>query len=973
MLWFHTATKQRRTKRNVRWDQAVSAAVFTFAVCVTSHIAHAQLSGETGAHDPSSLAKDGSTYYYFATGQGIVSRSSTDRVNWVAGPSVFATPPAWTTQAVPSFTGIFWAPDIAYFNSKYYLYYSVSSWGTIDSAIGVATSPSLVSPTWTDQGKVVQSDAAWEAGPNTDTTAFNAIDPSVLVDTTGSVWMSFGSYSSGILVTQLNPSTGKRLNTSTLSATLVANNASGGGWGSSIEGSALIKHGSYYYLFVNYGSCCSGVNSTYNIRVGRSTSPTGPFLDENSVNMVNGGGTLFLADDGKMVGPGHFSLYTEGGQDYFGYHYYNGDVNGAPTYGLRNLYWTSDNWPSYAAVNPDWTGGTNANWSNAANWSVGGVPNGVGHIANFASTSSGRYTVTLDGSGRTVSSVNFQSSTSYTVGANGGNTLTLDAATGDSATINVSAGSHTIAAPINAVDRLGVNAFTGARVNLTGSVTGTGLTKYGFGTLALSGTSTFSDPVFLKWGTVEVSGSLTSSQYLSVGPAFAENATMTVQGTGHITANGDLNVGDTGNSTDAATGTLNISNSASITVSSTGGFFVGSGYFSNTKAAGTVNQTGGTLTANGNFDGAFIIGGRNSSLATGAYNLSGGIVNANTNIRVGGLGTGTVTQTGGTFNSNQYIAIGRFSGAVGTFSISGGTLNQTNTSTSLIVGEVGTGMLNISGTGSVIASGQVVVGLSGGTGTVNLNGGTLTTTQFSKGTGSGAIYFDGGTVKASASRTSFLPNTIPTTIKGGGGTIDTNGFNITVATPLLHDSSLGGTLDGGVTKGGTGTLILSAASTYTGATTVKAGILAIAGGIGASGTSLIDIQSGKATFMTTNISKTNLNVNTAALTTFEVVSGTHTVGLISGSGITQVDSGAKLTAASIVQNTLTLGSGATITIQPIAGGPSSGSDVLSVPEPSTFVLFGIGAIGFVAIARQRQRRRQFCPPGDRLARRLAAR
>ncbi len=479
MLLFRTAAKQRWAKRYVRCVRVLAATIVAVAVCVASNIAHAQLSGETGAHDPSSLVKDGSTYYYYATGQGIVSRNSTDKVNWVAGPSVFATPPAWTIQAVPSFTGFFWAPDIAYFNGSYHLYYAVSSWGTIDSAIGLVTTPSLGSPTWTDQGKVVQSDASWEAGPNTDTTAFNAIDPSILVDTDGSMWMSFGSYSSGILVTQLNPSTGKRLITSSLVATLVANNAPGGGWGSSIEGSALVKRGSYYYLFVNYGGCCSGVNSTYNIRVGRSTSVTGPFLDKSGVNMVNSGGTLFLADDGKMVGPGHFSIYTESGQDYFGYHYYNGDYNGAPTYGLRNLYWTSDNWPSYAAVNPNWTGGTNANWSNAANWSVGGVPNGVGHVANFASNSSGRYSVTLDGGGKTVSTVNFQSTASYTVGTTGGNTLTLDAATGDSATINVSAGTHAIAAPIIAVNQLGVNTFTDTRLTLSGSLTAPGFTKYG--------------------------------------------------------------------------------------------------------------------------------------------------------------------------------------------------------------------------------------------------------------------------------------------------------------------------------------------------------------------------------------------------------------------------------------------------------------------------------------------------------------
>jgi len=49
----------------------------------------------------------------------------------------------------------------------------------------------------------------------------------------------------------------------------------------------------YYYLFVNWGACCSGgVNSTYQIRVGRSsTNPLGPFNDKNGVDMMNGGGS----------------------------------------------------------------------------------------------------------------------------------------------------------------------------------------------------------------------------------------------------------------------------------------------------------------------------------------------------------------------------------------------------------------------------------------------------------------------------------------------------------------------------------------------------------------------------------------------------------------------------------------------------------------------------------------------------------
>jgi len=309
--------------------------------------------GDVGAHDPSKLMKEGNTYSVFITSQDIIRKTSTDLRNWSDSGTVFpGGPPAWTTTAVPGFTGFFWAPDIAHFNGRYHLYYSCSSWGSIDSAIGLVITTNLNSPNWFDQGKVVQSDAADSTQPETDTTAFNCIDPSILVDTNGTVWMSFGSYSSGILVTQLDPSTGKRLDTSSLVATLVANNAAGGGWGSTIEASFLYQRGGFYYLFVNYGGCCANLDSTYNIRVGRGLSPTGPFYDKNGVNMVNAGGTMFLESSGRYIGPGHASIIDDNGTNWFTYHFYDGLAGGAPTIGMNQLYWSADGWP---VLTNDWS------------------------------------------------------------------------------------------------------------------------------------------------------------------------------------------------------------------------------------------------------------------------------------------------------------------------------------------------------------------------------------------------------------------------------------------------------------------------------------------------------------------------------------------------------------------------------------------------------------------------------------------
>ena len=304
------------------------------------------LRGYLSAHDPSTVIQCKNRYYIFSTGQGILSKSSADKVFWVSGPPVFTNPPAWTTGAVPGFTGLFWAPDILYFNNQYHLYYAVSTFGSQVSAIGLVTNPTL-DPTdpayqWTDQGLVIGS---------TNGSPYNTIDPSFCWDNSGNLWMAFGSYWNGIYLVQLNTTTGLRISPNSPTHQLAYND--------SIEASYLWRRGGYYYLFVNWGSCCDGVNSTYNIRVGRSTSITGPYMDRNGINMAAGGGTLFLEANGKYTGPGHVGILNEGGVLSLTHHYYDGNswapqygAYGSPDFALLSLSWTADDWP---VVTNDWS------------------------------------------------------------------------------------------------------------------------------------------------------------------------------------------------------------------------------------------------------------------------------------------------------------------------------------------------------------------------------------------------------------------------------------------------------------------------------------------------------------------------------------------------------------------------------------------------------------------------------------------
>ncbi|KAG8844072.1 hypothetical protein FRB91_002892 [Serendipita sp. 411] len=164
----------------------------------------------------------------------------------------------FTLRDVYSYTGgnneNLWAPDCTFRNGQFYLYYSASTFGSRKSGMFLARSSTGVQGSWTNDGLVYGS---------TTSSSYNAIDPNLLID--GSKWyLVFGSWSSGIAILDINPSTGKPLSTS---LTKLASRSSSVG----IEAPVIIKSGSYYYLFTSWDKCCAGLSSTYNIRVGRST------------------------------------------------------------------------------------------------------------------------------------------------------------------------------------------------------------------------------------------------------------------------------------------------------------------------------------------------------------------------------------------------------------------------------------------------------------------------------------------------------------------------------------------------------------------------------------------------------------------------------------------------------------------------------------------------------------------------------
>jgi arabinan endo-1,5-alpha-L-arabinosidase len=181
---------------------------------------------------------------------------------------------------------------------------------------------------WEEGGVVASSDGVEDC---------NAIDPGVFLDPTdGRLWLVYGSYFGYIRLVELNPRTGKRLNPDDRPRDIAIN----------CEASTIIYRDGWYYLLATHGSCCRGTDSGYNIRVGRSRKVTGPFLDNMGIDMIKGGGKLFLGSSGRVVGPGHFGLLDlEDGVQKFSCHYEADlDRGGASVLDIRPLLW-KDGWP----------------------------------------------------------------------------------------------------------------------------------------------------------------------------------------------------------------------------------------------------------------------------------------------------------------------------------------------------------------------------------------------------------------------------------------------------------------------------------------------------------------------------------------------------------------------------------------------------------------------------------------------------
>jgi arabinan endo-1,5-alpha-L-arabinosidase len=336
--------------------RSISLLVAAFALVLTPSLCGQQpqaltLSGDyPTTHDPS-IGREGDNYYVFATtmnareGQFPI-RCSRDLTSWKLCGQVFDSIPAWIHEASPT-TRELWAPDISFFQGKYHLYYAYSAFGVNTSGIALATNETLdpKSPKyhWKDEGLVLKSTKADD---------FNAIDPNIVFDAQGQPWLSFGSFWGGIKMRKIDPATGKP---SAADSTLYSLAARAmpkrpeppkpglpADW-QAVEAPFIVRHGSFYYLFVSFDLCCRGTQSSYRTMVGRSTQVTGPYLDADGKPMLQGGGTQLLAPNSRWIGPGGESVLQRPEGDILVFHAYDA-VTGKPALQISTLTW-ENGWP----------------------------------------------------------------------------------------------------------------------------------------------------------------------------------------------------------------------------------------------------------------------------------------------------------------------------------------------------------------------------------------------------------------------------------------------------------------------------------------------------------------------------------------------------------------------------------------------------------------------------------------------------
>ena len=288
-----------------------------FALCLLPFALCKAQVGAPYIHDPSTIAECDGKYYTFGTGGGGL--ISDDGWSWHSG----AERPGGGA-----------APDVLKIGDRYLVIYGATGGGLggghngrILTMWNKTLDPKSPDFKYTDAVEVCASDGMEDQ---------DAIDPGMLLDpTTGRLWVSYGTYFGTIRLIELDPTTGFRVKGNQEKNIAI-----------DCEATDLIWRDGWYYLLGTHGTCCDGVNSTYNIVVGRSRNVEGPYLDNVGRDMYHGGGKMVIAAGDRVCGPGHFGrTVIDEGVEIMSCHYEaDFERSGRSVLGIRPLLW-KNGWP----------------------------------------------------------------------------------------------------------------------------------------------------------------------------------------------------------------------------------------------------------------------------------------------------------------------------------------------------------------------------------------------------------------------------------------------------------------------------------------------------------------------------------------------------------------------------------------------------------------------------------------------------
>ena len=286
------------------------------AALAVAATAHAQV-GAPYIHDPSTIAECEGKYYTFGTGGGgLISEDG------------------WTWHGGAERPGGGAAPDVLKIGDRYLVIYGATGGGLGGGHNGriLTMWNKTLDPKSPDFKYSTPIEVCYSDGMEDQ----DAIDPGMLLDpTTGRLWVSYGTYFGTIRLIELDPATGERVKGNKELDIAI-----------DCEATDLIYRDGWYYLLGTHGTCCDGVNSTYNIVAGRSRSVTGPYVDNVGRDMFHGGGKMVIAAGDRVCGPGHFGrTIIDEGVEIMSCHYEaDFDQGGRSVLGIRPLLWRNG-WP----------------------------------------------------------------------------------------------------------------------------------------------------------------------------------------------------------------------------------------------------------------------------------------------------------------------------------------------------------------------------------------------------------------------------------------------------------------------------------------------------------------------------------------------------------------------------------------------------------------------------------------------------